>query len=186
MKEINKMKKKNRLQLKLGRRTDGVTMMETIVAIGVLVLGIVTALSLMAASLAFSQSSEQSIVVVNLAREGIEIVRSIRDLNRSFDQSPISILTNGDYIVGADGDLVLTPASFYGGEDISNCTNCYLYLSGGKYVHSGLDNEITIFRRLITISDEVAGQEKKIVSQVYWVERGRAHSFVLEDHLTNW
>lgn len=156
----------------------GVTMMETIVAIGILVLGIVSALSLMVSSLSFSQSSEQSIVVVNLAREGIETVRSIRSLNG------FSALTTGDKIIDVEGDLILENATFSGGTDIEDCTNCDLYLYNGRYVHNDSGTS-TIFKRLIAISD-VTGTEKKIISQIYWSERGREHNFILETHLTNW
>lgn len=157
----------------------GITMMETIVALGILVLGIITTLTLMTSTIIFSQASEQSIVVVNLAREGIEAARGIRDLN-GFDA-----LSVGNKTVDVDGDLELENATFDGEENIENCTNCDLYLNSGRYLHSGSAEQKTIFRRLVIISDESAN-EKKIISQVYWSEHGRAHTFTLEDHLTDW
>ena len=63
--------------MKFKKDNSGVTLIETIVALGILTVGIVAALSLMIGTISFSQSSEQSIVVVNLAREGIEMTRSI-------------------------------------------------------------------------------------------------------------
>lgn len=162
------------------KNQSGVTMMETIVALGVLILGIITALALMASTLSFSQISEQSIIVANLGREGIEMVRSIRSLS-GFD-----ILSEGDKTVtiNNDGDLELTHLGDIGSISIESCINCSLYLFNGRYVHND-DGDPTIFKRLITISDESAS-EKKVISQVYWTERGREHTFKLEDHLTDW
>ncbi len=160
------------------KNNSGVTLIETIIALGILTVGIVSALSLMISSITFSQSSEQMIVVVNLAREGTESVRSIKDLNG------FNSLNNGNYIVDVDGDLILESANFNGEEIIENCANCNLYLYNNRYLHNS-NGEQTVFKRLITISS-LQSYEKKIISQVYWMERGREHTFKLESHITNW
>lgn len=162
----------------LKNNQQGITLIETIVALGILTIGVVAALSLMLGSISFSQSSEQSIVVVNLAREGIEMVRSIKDLDG------FNILTNGIYIVDADssGDLELDSMGV--NSPISSCGKCNLYLYNGRYTHND-SGELTIFKRLITIVSPQS-YEKKILSAVYWVERGRPHTFTLESHITDW
>ena len=101
----------------------GVTLIETIVALGVLILGIVSALALMSSSLSFSKTSEQSIIVVNLAREGIEIVRSIREIE-GFNSSELGA-GHKIAVIDDEGGLGLSDAGDYA---ISGCDNCSLYL----------------------------------------------------------
>jgi Tfp pilus assembly protein PilV len=64
-------------------------MLEAIIACGIIVTAISSALTLVAGSVKASKESETSIVAGNLAREGVEVVRAIRDSNwlggREFD-----------------------------------------------------------------------------------------------------
>lgn len=156
----------------------GVTLIETIVSLGILVLGIVSALGLMTSSITYSRVAEQSIVVVNLAREGIEMIRTLRDLNGFDSLTAGQIITSINYV---SGDLELLAAD---SATIENCSNCQLYLYEGRYLHNA-PGTATDFRRLIIISD-VNEHEKNIVAKVYWTERGRSHNYILETNLDNW
>lgn len=175
--------KKNKL-----KNQKGVTLIETIVSLGILTMGVISALSLITSSLVYSQTVEQKVVVINLAREGMEMVRAIRDFNISSDEGFVygfSKLTFGKYIVGPNyisGDLQLTVAD---NDVLSDCQNCALSLYEGRYLHEVAGGTATVFKRMITITD-VGSEEKRILSTVYWEERGRGHSFVLEENLTNW
>lgn len=57
------------------------TLLETIVAIYVLLLGLVSAIALSSQSLSIALTFKQSLVATNLAQEGIELVRNKRDSN---------------------------------------------------------------------------------------------------------
>lgn len=59
----------------------GFTLLEGIVAIGVISVGLAGALSLALSNLSSAQGNERRIVAANLAREGIEFVRNQRDSN---------------------------------------------------------------------------------------------------------
>lgn len=175
--------KKNKL-----KNQNGVTLIETIVSLGILTMGIISALTLITTSVVYSQTVEQQVVVVNLAREGMEMIRAIREFNSTSEEGTIygfSQLSAGKYTVGPNyisGDLQLSPVD---SEVIKNCQNCSLSLYAGRYLHGTTDGTPTVFKRMITISD-IGSEEKKILSTVYWSERGRDHSFVLEENLTNW
>ncbi|MDP2932547.1 MAG: hypothetical protein Q8N81_00250, partial [bacterium] len=65
----------------LSRQSSGQTLIETIVAAGVLTTGIIGGLALAIASLGSSDQAMQQIVATGLAREGVEVVRRIRDAN---------------------------------------------------------------------------------------------------------
>ncbi|MEO0076307.1 MAG: hypothetical protein ABIK19_01390 [candidate division WOR-3 bacterium] len=142
-----------------------------------------------------------------LAREGIELVRAIRD---SQWLNPMKVWPYGlddndsDYdeywIIDYD-DTNLTEAIFSppNQETVDKCTNCQLYLTpSGQYTHSASGNTQTVFKRLIHITngDDLGaicpdpsnshGCEKKVESIVYWTERGRSHQITLESRLTDW
>lgn len=170
----------NYLTTQLLNSYQGFTLIETIASLGVLLFGIVTSLTLMTATFSSSKETEQVLVVVNLAREGIELVRNIRDT----ESQGFSALSDGEWIIDADNFLLTIPAQFSGSEVITNCTNCTLKLSASnKYNHTLGTN--TIFKRMVTITP-VSVWEKEIISEVMWQDRGRTHTFLLEDHLTDW
>ena len=165
----------------------GFTLIETVVALGILSLGVVSALALFTTTISFTQEREAAMVVVNLAREGIEIVRSLRD-NDGFGA-----------ISTADGIWIVDSTSAYYGlyvladnSQIASCNNCRLNLSLGRYTHgAGVG---TIYKRQVELADEgsalcVGGDtvcRKRIVSTVWWEEKGRQHTFQLEAQLTAW
>lgn len=59
----------------------GVGLIEAVVAIGILVTGIVSIVSLSENNLVYSRGVGDRLIAVNLAREGVEAVRSLRDDN---------------------------------------------------------------------------------------------------------
>ncbi len=59
----------------------GQSMMEAIIACGIITTAVSSALTLVQASISAEKTSEMSIVAVNLAREGLEVVRAMRDSN---------------------------------------------------------------------------------------------------------
>jgi len=156
----------------------GVTLIETIVALSILTTGIISALALITNSIVYSQNSEQYIIVVNLSREGLEIARSIRELQGFEALSSGAKLANINYI---NGNLELISAD---NTNIKNCNNCFLDFYNGRYLHNS-PGSATVFKRLLTITT-IGASEKNIVSQIYWTERGREHYFVLEENLTDW
>ncbi|MBI4053804.1 MAG: hypothetical protein HY397_00565 [Candidatus Doudnabacteria bacterium] len=63
------------------RGERGLTLIETIIALGLLTTGILGGLSLAIASIGASEDTLLRIVATNLAREGIEVIRMTRDNN---------------------------------------------------------------------------------------------------------
>lgn len=59
----------------------GQTLLEVIIAIGVILTGVVSTVALAIYSMSVGQVSENQIIGSNLAREGIEVIRNIRDTN---------------------------------------------------------------------------------------------------------
>lgn len=172
---------------------SGQTLVEVLVTIGIVTMALISILNIALSYMSLGGQTVERTTAIFLAREGLEIVRAIRD---SQWLHPIKIwsysLTNDDWIADYD-DTSLTAATFTGSEIIANCNNCKLYLdSSSRYIHT-VTSTTTPFRRMITISDGdnlgtvcASNCEKKIQVVVYWIERGRAHQITLESRLTNW
>ena len=92
----------------------GLTLMETTIALGILMIGILASLTLMLSSFDYVQQTEHEIVVVNLAREGIEIMRIIRNNENNAVLNDIDLFDGSydglTYIV--DSDSTNLAASF--------------------------------------------------------------------------
>lgn len=173
------------------------SLIETIVAIGIIVTAIVAILTVGLTQVVLGGQSAERVTAVNFAREGIEIIHTIVDSNRlDPDQSwPYGLDTNDDYILNYDATALNVPATFDGEETIANCLNCHLCRQENDLYEHCASQEV--FRRIVTIAagddldDEGVGNcdnncEKKIISTVYWLERERAHTVTLENRLTNW
>ena len=77
----------------------GFTLIETIVAVGIIVIGLVSALTLITTSLFYVSNIGDRLIAANLAAEGLEVVRNIRDNNWLQSLSWNNGLANGDYKV---------------------------------------------------------------------------------------
>jgi len=169
----------------------GQTLIETIVAVGIMILGITAVLSLAIATLTVTDISKEKIVALNLAREGIEITRAVRDTGWLRDdlcwnstENPFCGLAEGEWLADYNTDIFSEPNSptYNGGGD---CTNCQLKInSDGLY--NLTDGSPTVYNRMVIISPGDFDKEKKIISKVWWQEHNRTHSIELETRLTNW
>ena len=178
----------------LGKFNSGQSLIETIVAIGIIVTAIVAILSVGLTDVILGGQSGERVIAINLAREGIEVIYAIRNSNRlDPDQSWPYGLSNGDWRINySTTNLTGNEAAFSGGgSTIEDCTNCYLcQQENDTYVTC---EQQEIFYRMVTISagDVLGGNcpidcEKQIVSTIYWQERGRPHTVSLETRLTDW
>ncbi len=176
------------------------SLVETVVAIGIIVVAIVAILSVGLTSLVLGGQSSERVQATNLAREGIEVINAIVSSNRLDPTKswPYGMDTNDIYIINYNDTALDTPVIFDGAETIDNCTNCYLcQQSSDLYTHADCLSH-QVFRRMVSISDggDLGDNcvdveldyhcERKIISTVYWIERGREHSLILESHLTDW
>ena len=171
------------------KNNSGLTLIETTIALGILMIGTLASLTLMLASFNYVQRTEHEIVVVNLAREGIEIMRSIRNNEDNLDLSDIDLFdgsyNNTSYIV--DNNTTNDASDFISviAASARQCADCSLYLKDGQYLHDDTGSE-TIFKRMITINPGTHDNEKIIISEVAWTVKGNTYSYKLEAHLTNW
>jgi len=152
----------------------GFTVLELLAAILVISIGILTAYSVTQRIFAQTIDSANRIQAAYLAKEGIEVVRNIRDTNwvessANWDDG----LTSGDW--EADYNTTGTINDTYDGD--------FLRIDGtGFYSYSGT---VTKFKRKITISS-IAIDEIKVEVEVSWQKRGKDHSLTVQENLYDW
>ncbi|MEK7138764.1 MAG: prepilin-type N-terminal cleavage/methylation domain-containing protein [Patescibacteria group bacterium] len=153
----------------------GFTLIEAMVALVLITIATGPVLMLAVSSINVASRIEHNLIASNLAQEGIEVVRNIRDTNwfrgAAFDAN----LPVGSWLV--EWNTV-------GGGLAGIGSNPVLKKNNGLYSYSaGTD---TPFRRTITISKPNVG-ELVLTSSVTWVERGNINrSITAESHLFNW
>ncbi|MBI3626499.1 hypothetical protein HY224_00445 [Candidatus Uhrbacteria bacterium] len=171
---------------------NGQGLLETIVAISVFLTGTLTAVSLVISSLSAGKLSASQIVADNLAWEGVEVARNIRDSNylagagTAWDLG----LTGADTTAIAVFDEAANPPH-WSLDFTPNTTNdgaSRLYRSQGLYKQSAAlpPGQATDYYRLITIDPLGTNFMKSVKSQVDWIERGVRRSVVAETKLYNW
>ena len=158
---------------------SGQGLLEGLVAIGVLVTGLVSVVTLTTSNLAASQDSGYRLTAVNLAREGVEVVRSVRDgnwLKGRMDEAGASSNSWDVGLVGSDpADTtavpVLDPATMewvvdFGGDAIIDEASVMVRDQGlyQQHVPRSTSGYPTPFRRLLTLypicQDNVTGKEE--------------------------
>lgn len=149
----------------------GFTLIETIIAIGILLTGVMAVFTLLTFNIAQTANMKNKIIAVNLAQEGVEVVRNIRDNCWFSGIAWSSCLPIGAYNVNYNSLTI---------NDLDNG----LSFDGTYYVHSALPN--TNFQRIITISDnpdnDITTEDKKVESKVTW-----GNSVItIEEILYNW
>jgi type II secretory pathway pseudopilin PulG len=188
-------------------KNKGQSLIEAIVAIGIIVTAIVAILALGTAQIILGGESTKRTVATNLAREGIEVMIALKDSNRL---DPTSTwphgLEDGDWVINYNDTSLYTDVNPGGAPSVNptreegtsildyltdNCLNCYLCLGSNDIRTRCASQEV--FKRLVSISvgDDLGGNcegicEKKIISTVSWEEKNRVHSVSLEVHLSDW
>lgn len=178
---------------KVGKK--GLSLIEMIIAIAILVVALLSALVLATFGIRAGGESKMRVTAINLAREGVEVVRNIRDSN---------------WIAGdnwLEGDLATTDDDipFSHGAYPKFTSNTWTIIDTGSawsdpptidfrvgvdgndlYVQPLGGNTRTNFYRALDIEEVQAGTEIKVTCYVAYQERGRWHLVNVEDHLFNW
>ena len=152
------------------RATRGELLVEVIVALGIFFVAMLAVSNVLVRSLQTQQISQQFILATNLAREGLEAVRNIRDTNwmrypgdpancwnnAATDECDGVLIASGAHVLTIDDEYQWSLSAQTDDVDINAGATSNapyrLYLDAqGLYVDSGSDAELTPFHRAITI-----------------------------------
>lgn len=137
----------------------GISLVETMVALGILLVGILSSYFLLVRALSSYRLIEDRLVAANLAQEKIEEIRQIRDNNYANWYN--------DYYLGG--------GSWQWNKNI-NCNNI-------NCNESSLFNK---FQRITNINYRQNNKEIVINVTVNWKTRGQDFSYQAESHLFDW
>lgn len=167
---IPPVKSNSRLALSSSK---GFTLVEALVTLVVLTVALGPSLVLTTTINNTTLIVKNNLIAANLAQEGVEVIRGIRDTNWFNGVAFDTGLTDGIYRIEWSSDAVIALGA-----------NPFIREDSGLYNYSAGNN--TIFRRTISILKVNTG-ELRIISEVTWQERGAiAKNSIAESHLFNW
>ena len=164
----------------------GFTLVETLVAIFVIVTALTAAYSAAQASLKSSTRARDQVVAFYLAQEGFELVKNVRDSN---------VQARLDWLDGLDSTCVgdTCRISAFGSNNpkdtIDFCeptgTSCVLQQdSDGRFLHT-VGEDDSRFERYFTIRNS-AVDEIEVEMTIEWVQGANEYSFGTTEYIANW
>lgn len=163
------------MKKKINQNEKGMTLVEVVVSLLFITLGLVPIFGIFSSSFNLAARIQNNLIAANLAQEGIEVVRAIRDASWMKDEVFDQNLPNGDYLVSWDSHALIpyNPSTFLK----RNNNSVYSHTAGND----------TFFKRRINISRiGTCDCELKIISEVTWLEKRINRTIAIESHLFNW
>ncbi|MFA5083927.1 MAG: hypothetical protein WC475_00875 [Candidatus Paceibacterota bacterium] len=151
----------------------GQLLIESGVAISILVVGLLGIFGLLSRSLSLNNVVSSQYIASNLAAEGIEVVKNLIDGNVVQLDPWNQGINSGSYEVAYDS-LALNPSQ-----------DRYLLLDSTGNIYNYQTGQPTPFKRTIQIIN-VGSDEIRVNSIVDWQIKGGSYSVNLEDHFFNW
>ena len=173
----------------------GFTLIETLIAITVLLIAIVAPMSLASEGILAARLAQDQIVAFYMAQEGVEAVRNLRDENK-LSGAP---LLGGDLATCRVEDRSATPANADPGCTIdttrgfavSNCSGACPLMRRNNDIYTHRTDSIyedTKYRRQIRAwyVNGSNDQEIRVEVTVFWPFRNTERSYTLRNNMTNW
>lgn len=177
----------------LRKISGGFTLVETLVAVSIFSLSVLTLMSFLSQGVSNTGYAKKKMIAVYLAQEGIEYIRNIRDhyvlytdltsLEWSDFVSKISMCDSDSSGCGFDNSVSTSDADFLF-LCSSHVDQCGLYLDDGNY-NANSEGEDSNFTRKIYI-ETIGSNEVKISSTVSLEQDGISYDVTLTEELFNW
>lgn len=176
------------------REKAGFTLIETLVAVSLLSISIVAPMSLTAQSLATAIYARDQITAFNLAQEGLEAVRAVRDgqileISQNADASAIDLFGP----IPIDKDFTIDSREANPQKAMTDCPNTgcpSLQTDGTLY---GYDDDTqnwptTYFKRTLRVHYVGASNDEiRVTVTVTWPQpNGQTRTFLIFDNLYRW
>lgn len=157
------------------------TLIETLIAIFLVSVGVAGALTLVSQTIAFTRITSSRLIALYLGKEGIEVVRNIRDSN---------FLKIHKGVEGINWDTGLTGCTAGCEADYNDpslvSASRYLRINGGFFNYDSGPN--TAFKRKIIVT---SGTDRgtpilRVSVEVSWQERGKTYQVAVQENLYKW
>lgn len=165
---------------------QGFTLVEVMVAAFIVAMGVTSLMGLINRIYSYEGAGDTQLTAAYLGKEGIEIIRNIRDTNYlKMIQTGAGAWDNGLNIcqICCEADYTTDAAH------ILSCTSPLRYLrSDGKFWSYSGSNK-TLFQRKIVVTPSTGADGTAIMNvkvTVYWTESGRSHNLTVQEKLYNW
>lgn len=188
-------------------QSRGFTLVESMVAIAIIAIALVGPFTAVQSALSGSYIARDRLIAANLAQEGLEYVRSIRDnnylsgrawtygfsssqnsRNQCFGNNPTGYCTidstKGDFNISGNEDAMMG----YSSSQVSNIPPLYID-SSQRYTHTTTGNTQTVFTRKVqlqTVPDGAEIHEMKVTVTVSWSTAHQSFSVTVTDVLQDW
>ncbi len=144
-------------------RKKGFSITEVIISVFVIVVGLVAILGLITSSIRESYSSRNRIIASQLAQEGVELIRNVRDSNVASSASGGAFA----YFPAVTSSCRVDKTYTYPANIPCSAGDYLLNLdASGYYVHSA--GTATFFRRKVVIADHPAIANAKTTTAYVW------------------
>jgi len=161
---------------------SGFSLIEVMMAIYIIITALTGIMALVSSINVSVGASSSKLVAANLAQEGIEVVKSIRDLNfgvNAWDDWYASFSGVNNYLVQYNDTALRafqdTPLRY------DSATGLYGYDAGSAASFT--------YKRKIILTKNPSGaddNEIKVEAVVSWTEHNRSQTLTVEDRLWNW
>ncbi len=161
------------------KHNKGFTLIETFVAVTILLLAVTGPLYLVTKGLAISRSVKGQITAAYLAQEAVEYIRNARDTN---------VLGGVNWLNGlavcVGGKCVIDSPE----QNIASCGGAcpVLKYNSASKLYGYNSGEDSIFRRETQINKINPTREAEIVVDVFWTEGSNNRQFTVKEYLLNW
>lgn len=161
-------------------RPQGFTLVETLVAISILMVSIVGPYYSVYKAVQATYVSRDQLIATTLAQEGVEYVRNVRDTNYLGSQPWMTGLSacQGGKTCMVDATENVAPTTC-----ASACTP--LYVSSSNLYTQQVTGTATRFTRSVQIAT-VTSDEVVVTVTVSWVNLHVSHTITINEHLYNW
>ena len=185
------------------KRTGGFTLIETLVAISIFSMSILSMMVLLGKGIADTSYAKNKIIATYLAQEGVEYLRNMRDTFVLYDSSGAQNGWNAFQVKISPCDITTDPTQscYFNDQNliyndpiqpmtgiaINTCSGTcpqFLYDSAtGRYNYASGVNSGFIRKTQVT---QVSPNETKILSTVYWTQALSTYQVTFSENLFNW